>query len=274
MSHYYYQVALVEKFVRTAKSGGSICHQMIMGAGKTTVICPLLALMLGDGRSLVVEVVPQALVDFSRTIMRSRFAAIMPKPIYTFKFDRFAKISPNMHTKLVRARDAKAVVVTTPTALKSFLLKFIESVRQIDQDHLQGKGVNPELRSQITECARVLQVFRESTLILDEIDSLLHPLKSELNWPLGEKDTLDFTKSKSGDGLRFEIPFHLIDAILYASSPNKQVPSADSQEAIQILEKLEAVIAEGVEESYMQRTPHLVLLSKRVSCFGFSGSVV
>ena len=32
-------------------------HQMIMGAGKTTCIGPLLALMLGDGKSLVTQVV-------------------------------------------------------------------------------------------------------------------------------------------------------------------------------------------------------------------------
>ena len=40
----------------------------IMGAGKTTVIAPLLALMLGDGESLVLSVVPKALLDMSRNV--------------------------------------------------------------------------------------------------------------------------------------------------------------------------------------------------------------
>lgn len=39
---------------------------MIMGAGKTTVVGPLLALILGDGRRLVAQVVPHALLEFSR----------------------------------------------------------------------------------------------------------------------------------------------------------------------------------------------------------------
>jgi hypothetical protein len=39
-----------------------------MGAGKTTVIAPLLALMLGDGESLVLSVVPKALLDMSRNV--------------------------------------------------------------------------------------------------------------------------------------------------------------------------------------------------------------
>ena len=37
-------------------SGASLCHQLIMGAGKTTVIAPLLALLLGDGNTLVTQV--------------------------------------------------------------------------------------------------------------------------------------------------------------------------------------------------------------------------
>ena len=48
---------------------------------------------------------------------------------------------------------------------------------------------------------------------MDEVDVILHPLKSELNWPLGAKEPLDFTRSRSGNGLRWGIPSHLLDAI-------------------------------------------------------------
>ena len=47
------QVELVDKFIQVLKNNGSVCHQMIMGAGKTTVVAPLLALILADGKSLV-----------------------------------------------------------------------------------------------------------------------------------------------------------------------------------------------------------------------------
>ena len=40
------QVILVNKFLHSLKNGKSMCHQMIMGAGKTTVVAPLLALIL------------------------------------------------------------------------------------------------------------------------------------------------------------------------------------------------------------------------------------
>ena len=73
------QVKTVRNFVATLGAGGSKVKQMIMGAGKTTVVAPLLALMLADGDSLVLSVVPKALLEMSRKQMRETFATIMTK---------------------------------------------------------------------------------------------------------------------------------------------------------------------------------------------------
>ena len=64
------------------------------------------------------------------------------------------------------------------------------------------------------------QIFRGGVLLLDEVDLILHPLKSELNWPLGLKTPLDLTRG--GDvlhGLRWQIPFVLIDAVRGSDAP-------------------------------------------------------
>ena len=74
--------------MRSISRGGSHCEQMIMGGGKTTVVAPLLALMLADGASLVAQVVPAALLEFSRTCLRERFSTVLTKSVYTFHFDR------------------------------------------------------------------------------------------------------------------------------------------------------------------------------------------
>lgn len=50
------QVKLVREFMDALRNNRSLVKQMIMGAGKTTTVGPLLALMLGDGKSLVVQV--------------------------------------------------------------------------------------------------------------------------------------------------------------------------------------------------------------------------
>ena len=72
------QVELVNAFVSAARDPkkGSECHQMLMGGGKTTVVGPLLALMLADGESLVTQVVPRALLQMSRAVMREKFSAL------------------------------------------------------------------------------------------------------------------------------------------------------------------------------------------------------
>ena len=61
---------------------------MIMGAGKTTVVGPLLVLILADGHSLVSQVMPTALLEQTRNILRNRFSCIIPKKVYTLNFDR------------------------------------------------------------------------------------------------------------------------------------------------------------------------------------------
>ena len=62
------QVQIVQNFRATLAEGKSKVKQMIMGAGKTTVVAPLLALMLADGNSLVISAVPKALLEMSRKV--------------------------------------------------------------------------------------------------------------------------------------------------------------------------------------------------------------
>ena len=100
------------------------CHFL----GKTTVVCPLLTLILSDGESLVVQVVPPALLDFSRSVMRSTFSSIMHKRIFTLQFDRSSEVSSNIFTKLLQSRASRGVVITTPTTVKSMMLKFLETM--------------------------------------------------------------------------------------------------------------------------------------------------
>lgn len=123
------QIQLVNDFVTSAKAGQSSVHQMIMGAGKTSVVCPLLVLMLADGESLVTQVVLDSLLFQSRDVMRAVFSRVIKKKCYTLTFDR--SYPHNYDTlllllqKLQRAKKDKAVVCTTPAAIKSLMLKYV-----------------------------------------------------------------------------------------------------------------------------------------------------
>ena len=58
-----------------------------------------------------------------------------------------------------------------------------------------------------------LQLFRHNgTLLCDEIDMLLHPLRSELNFPIGAKFDLDLAP------LRWHFPMFLLNVLLCADA--------------------------------------------------------
>ncbi|KAL7066785.1 EF hand family protein [Cryptosporidium serpentis] len=259
------QVELIHNLYNSALNGQSICHQMIMGAGKTTVISPLLALLLGSSTRLVIQIVPQALLEFTRNVLRSRFSCIIKKRILIFQFQRSSICTPELYKKLVHAKEQKAIVLCHPTAIKSLFLKAIYLFRLLrywNVDNSNGilssinSGLNiissatnikaslsltsqssfkqffgwnkdspyskvnrrpgrniasTELNSELEIansekrealylqfkreldlCLRILHIFKlESVVLIDEIDLILHPLRSELHWPIGTKYPID-----------------------------------------------------------------------------------
>lgn len=57
----------------------------------------------------------------------------------------------------------------------------------------EHRHVDETLNKQIEVCMQIFKLFREAAIIMDEVDLILHPLKSELNFPIGERHELDFT---------------------------------------------------------------------------------
>jgi hypothetical protein len=247
------QVEMVRDYISDLRQGKSSVKQMIMGAGKTTVVCPLLTLMLSDGESLVVQVVPPALLEFSRSIMRSTFSSIMHKRIFTLQFDRSTDVSSNIFTKLLQSRSTRGVVITTPTTVKSMMLKFLETMEIL-------RNTNEKLRNQnihrdCQELGRVLNLFQESILIMDEVDLILHPMKSELNFPIGPKQELDLSPQ------RWLLPVHLLDAIYYCDLQRMSVPFRNSKRATAILQTLSHAMRQGYATRALQKNPHCILLN-------------
>ena len=150
-------------------------------------------------------------------------------------------------------------MLSTPTAIKSLALKFVELCHIIaskrDKDtaaeaagtdplkdflgtfgfwkksfwskkkHSDTKGPLGEtrleelslsaLRRKCELCSRTFTMFRtQGVLLLDEVDLILHPLKSELNWPIGAKEPLDLTDGQDGlgPGIRWLLPHQLLEA--------------------------------------------------------------
>lgn len=251
------QVEIVNDFRINLNNGTSKVKQMIMGAGKTSVVAPLLALIVADGKSLVLSVVPKALVEMSRTRMRESFAAIMVKRIYTLDFDRSTTVKPSMRRSLENAAANRGVVVATPTTLKSVMLSYVEVLQHLKEAHTSGvKSKILEYSSQADELSKILTLFKNGIMLLDEVDLILHPLKSELNFPIGDKFDLD----GSDEGERWGLPIHLLDAIFFTHTG--RVTTFEQQGvAGDILRRLKDVIQIGISNRSLQRLPHVTLLN-------------
>jgi hypothetical protein len=132
------------------------------------------------------------------------------------------------------------------------MLKFMEMLHLIEDE---SGPRHPQMEADAKELARILNLFRSGVLIMDEVDLILHPLKSELNFPIGPKLDLDFAP------LRWKLPIHLLDAVFYADGGSLSVGFKESNRAFGVLEKLKEVVIEGYKQRALQRNPHIVLLN-------------
>ncbi|EKU21651.1 nxn protein, partial [Nannochloropsis gaditana CCMP526] len=277
------QVEMVTWFQASLEQGVSRVQQMIMGAGKTTVVGPLLTLLLADGQQLVTQVMPTALLEQTRSIMRSRFGQIITKRVYTLEFERSVdddvELVAEIFGKLDAARRRRSVVCTSPEAIKSLLLKFVEHLHALEQVEASDLTFGESARAnreigrvrEALQCksdmadaiVRVLDMWRGGVLIMDEVDQLLHPLRSELNFPIGAKDPIDMA------GYRWDFPIFLIDGLFSAAEGhplserlNPQMSTRINFGAQAILDDLRDAVAEGYSQHALQRSPHMILLDK------------
>jgi hypothetical protein len=275
------QVEIVRSFVENMRRGGGAhnsVQQMIMGAGKTTVVGPLLTLMLADGKQLVMHVMPSALLEQSRNVLRSRFAAIIVKRVYTLQFERAVddsrELVASLFSKLDGARRRRGVVCAAPEAIKSLFLKFVEQLHAIEQlapnalappadgdaraaQLIERQREQMVARSDMADAiVRVLDLWRGSVLVMDEVDVLLHPLRSELNYPISHKVPIDLA------GARWDLPMHLLDAIFHASLGRVCDDAAHFADAPAVLREIGEALDAGYAAHALQRQPHAVLLDE------------
>lgn len=259
--------------------------QLLMGEGKTTVISPLLALLLASSQRLFVLVVPDSLLAFARQVNRQTFSAIFVKPVLTFAaFDRDSIVDSDLMRRLVAARDTGAVVLATGGAIKASVLHFVEVAHHIEQCGDSSRSTKRErdaqsflrsggggapaaallgtLTSELAASANLLALIRrKSVFIIDEVDLMLRPSTSELNWPLGDAVSLD--------ALLWSLPTHLLHlfqlAVTYESRTAERdyyfsfMSISNSSVARSCVEKLVAAIAAGTQRRAVTRSPHVVL---------------
>jgi hypothetical protein len=251
------QVALLREISAQVRGGTSRVHQMIMGQGKTTVITPVLVLMFSS-QFMVTITAPAALLAMARSCLL--VLSKLQKRTVTIAYSRVCPdgTDPILRAKtlrvtLDRARVTESAILSTPQTLKSIILHFIEMQAQIcgglpttggmpDQDTADwGVAFTPLIRCAAIrdELQKCLAAWHQGLLIMDEADVIFHPLKSELNFPVGH--VLDVALTKP----RIRGTTHLLAAVLDGACP-----------------ALKAKMNEAVAAREMARTPHLLLVDR------------
>ncbi|CAL1173555.1 unnamed protein product, partial [Cladocopium goreaui] len=133
------------------------------GEGKTTVVTPLVILLHGSATRACVVCVPQALTEFTCRVLRERLCGTLARPVVEFTFNRATPVSDDHFFKLLHAQDARAVMVSGPTALKSLMLRFVLTLHACDVARSEEK--------------ERLEVDRSSTFLSP------NSWKSLLRWP-------------------------------------------------------------------------------------------
>lgn len=264
---------------------------------ESAVVAPLLALFFADGARIATAVAPRSLIEMTRNVYRSQFSApVVLRPVFTLEFQRTTQVTTALVRRLEFARDARAVVVAAPSSIKAFVLKYIELQHASLQEKMElesqssGQGFFEKVkdvalgdsRRRVAELKRresarereselyadAFALLHNGVALLDEVDLLLHPLKSELNWPSGEPEPLDFT-APSNDGTtktgtRWRIPWFLLDAVLVASGSSSGLVAELAQvHTTSAASDLADAIRRGFEAKTLQAVPHLVLLDRK-----------
>ena len=109
---------------------------------------------------------------------------------------------------------------------------------------------------------KILAAFgpqQRGVCIMDEVDLLLHPLHSELNFPLGSRMPLDPAP------LRWHMVMHLYDVLTWASLGVMNDPTMLERyaPARELAKEIQALLVEGVAKHVVAFKPHLKLLDQR-----------
>ena len=235
---------------------------------------------------------PTNLLEQSRNVLRRAFSSpVMPKRIFTFTFSRSVDDDAGAVRKLEKKMSNTIkngdILIAAPESVKSFFLKFAEQAHAIEAFDIEGirnaansreneisTSILSKMRakSDMADCQiPIFDMMREGVLLMDECDVLLHPLRSELNFPIGHKYPIDLS------GYRWELPIFLLDAVFAGetgkltvecverASPAAVVVGASSPAVVKITKKsvmieTSQLLQRGVAAHAFMRAPHLVLL--------------
>ena len=184
------QVLKLEQMV--APTGNPhVILQMIMGAGKTKVLLPILAMQNADGHHLSTIVVPEALFESVLKDIQEASHKVFQQATHVLYFNRNTELSEEkltkIYTKLKNICRQRHYLLISSKSLACIALKYQEAL----YNHSQGKSASSTTSSfQIKWLRKILLLFKEKgKAIIDEADLILN-CRAEVNFSIGTPDSV------------------------------------------------------------------------------------
>ncbi|KAI1412715.1 hypothetical protein F5Y13DRAFT_199582 [Hypoxylon sp. FL1857] len=166
----------------TPDSRANSVLQLNMGQGKTSLIIPLVAVLLADSKNLVRVSVPKALLQQTAQLLHGRLGGLVGREISHVPFSRRTptkedniKLFHRLHRDIQRKR---GVMLCLPEHQMSFMLSGLQRV--LDQQ-IPEASMMIRVQKWLQSCARD---------VIDESDHTL-AVKTQLIYPSGSQMTVD-----------------------------------------------------------------------------------
>lgn len=185
--------------------------QMIMGAGKTSTLMPILALFLANGTNLSILMLPDELLQSVFDELKKKLGEGFMQMIFPFVYGRNSDYSISalqaLKNKLLNIKLNRECLISSPKSFHCLYLKTIETWRAI-RDSNGEKRI--ELKQQFKLLREILNIFRkDGTVLMDEVD-LIQDSRNEVNFPVGKTASI---KERDMDLL-----FELYDILLESNA--------------------------------------------------------
>lgn len=157
--------------------------QLIMGGGKSKVLLPLLAQLKACGTHLSIIEVPQSLFNVNIMDLNATTQRLFGKVAQPFIFDDSTPCDEHylrsLHNRLRLCITNREYLVTTKESMQSFELKYLKLLRfaniNFNKNIVDNNNINNDsgIITTLKYFRRILHIFRDATLLIDEVDSTL-----------------------------------------------------------------------------------------------------
>ena len=210
------QVEVIHEMIRDP----NCIKQLIMGAGKTTVILPLIALLRADGKNLSIVISTQALYSAMKDLLLKQSKNLLNQDGFPFEWERYSleetlNRTKGLYDRFLSAIENRQYILSTRESFQCLEATYVELLNHKNRSNGPKKQ---KIEQALSELKKVRKLLKEKGVVTaDEVDKLMDP-KEKTIFPTGlaekyEEEELD---------IAFEIYNKLLELPKVGLRSNKQ----------------------------------------------------